>query len=104
VCQTHERTARAVGFDVAEQPDRGRASIGGEDRVRIGVMVDQTGKILRVNLSAMIDRRTLAEFFDGARMQRRAIVQERAIRACGKAWQKGFDCSLESPTTPSSTG
>jgi hypothetical protein len=68
VCQADERTALAVGFDVTEQPDRGRASIGGEDRIRIGMMVDQTGEILRMNLSAMIDRRTLAECFDSPRM------------------------------------
>jgi hypothetical protein len=48
----------------------------------------------------MIDRRTLAECFDSLRMLRHAIVQERAIRACGKAWQQGCNRSLDVANDP----
>jgi hypothetical protein len=95
VRQADKSSTLAVCFDVAERPDRGRAGICSKDRVRIRVTVDQAGKILRVNLSAVIIRRVPIERFDRLRMPRQAIIEEFAVRACGDARQKGGDRVLD---------
>jgi hypothetical protein len=77
--QAEKSSTLAVGFDVAEQPDHGRAAIGSKDRVRIRVTVDQAGKILRANLSAVTNRGALVERFDRLRMLPQAIIEEFAV-------------------------
>jgi hypothetical protein len=72
----------------------------GEDRVRIGVLVNQTGKVLRVNLSAMRSRRALVERFHRLRMARQAVIKEFTVGARLRPWQKRGDRRLDLANDP----
>jgi hypothetical protein len=102
--QAEEGPTLAIGFDVAEQPDHGRAAVGGKDRVGVRMLVDKAGEILWVNLPAMTNCRALVERCDRLSVLRQTIIKDlRSVRATMRG-RRAATASLMLPTTPNSTG
>ncbi len=75
-----QQRALAIHGQVTRGPQGWRADIDGEDRVRIGVGVDQARQVLRMDRLAMGRRRgQFVEFFAGLGIEVQCLVEKFAI-------------------------
>ncbi|RML84546.1 hypothetical protein ALQ89_06473 [Pseudomonas amygdali pv. tabaci] len=91
VVERAEQTALAVHVQVACGPQRWRADIDGKDCICVGLFIDQTGEVLRVNRRTVWRRRgQFVQLFTGLGVVLQGLVEETAIGMRLEPWLKRF--------------